>query len=273
MNKLHFKIDDSTDLYSFLFKLGLAKSTIDDLICHQAIFINQKAVSNNQLLFYLDEITIERQPEKISIPLFCDPLQIIYEDDFFLLVNKPKNMDSLSSKRHYEDNLSSRVAYYYQKKKIQSNIHIVNRLDYLTSGLMIFAKHGLMHQFFQNTKMTKKYLLKVQGHLKDKEGQIILKIKKSENGIKRIVSPDGKTAITNYRVLKENSQDSIIEATLVTGRTHQLRVSFSFLKHPIIGDELYGSSIQSPLQLCCYSLSFVHPITKEHLCFTLPFNF
>ena len=69
-------------------------------------------------------------------------------------------MDSLSSKRHYEDNLSSRVAYYYQKKKIQSNIHIVNRLDYLTSGLMIFAKHGLMHQFFQNTKMTKKISFK-----------------------------------------------------------------------------------------------------------------
>ena len=233
----------------------------------------KKILQENTYKVIDDILEVRLYEEKCDLLKVDKKIEIIYEDEYLLIVNKPSFLDCSSSRRHYEDNLSSRVAYYYQKKKIQSNIHIVNRLDYLTSGLMIFAKHGLMHQFFQNTKMTKKYLLKVQGHLKDKEGQIILKIKKSENGIKRIVSPDGKTAITNYRVLKENSQDSIIEATLVTGRTHQLRVSFSFLKHPIIGDELYGSSIQSPLQLCCYSLSFVHPITKEHLSFMLPFNF
>ena len=192
------------------------------------------------------------------------PLDIQYEDENILIINKPNNLASQPSHKHFEHNVVSYVKNYFEKNNIKSNVHIVNRLDYQTSGLMVIAKNGFTHHELTKEKViTRKYYAIVDGVLTEMQGRIIKGIKREcEGSIRRIVSDDGQLAITNYNVIGVNNNKSLVDVCLETGRTHQIRVHFNYLGHPLIGDKLYGTE-DKRLYLHCYNLSFINPFTKE----------
>ena len=186
-------------------------------------------------------------------------IEILYEDDYILVVNKPNGISSQPSRKHQTDNLISCIKSYFIKNNIQSNIHLVNRLDFSTSGLMIIAKDGVTHFEFSKINILKKYVCEIEGHINPDNGVINLPIDRYEApSIKRYVSENGKPSITYYNVIKKKNNTDIVDVTLGTGRTHQIRVHFSHLGHPLIGDELYGKKDEF-LKLHCYCLSFNHP--------------
>ncbi len=149
---------------------------------------------------------------------------------------------------------------YLQKKNISTNIHVVTRLDYQTSGLMIIAKDGHTHYLLtKDNIIEKRYKAIVSGILIEKQGLIDLPIaRKDEISILREVNVNGKKAVTEYKVLDEIKNKSLVEVKLHTGRTHQIRVHFSTLGHPLIGDKLYGKE-EKRLMLHCYYLRFKNP--------------
>lgn len=205
-------------------------------------------------------------------------LNILYEDDGMLILNKPAGIPVHPSMLHYENSLSNGVKYYFDTIKLHKKIRPVNRLDLNTSGMIIFAKNeyiqeNLIKQMSDGT-FKKEYLAIVVGHLSNNQGIIDAPIARKENSIiERCVSKDGQNAITKYEVLKEfdidelsrNSSEtvSLIKCTLLTGRTHQIRVHLSYIGHPILGDTMYGksSNLISRQALHSSKISFIHPIT------------
>ena len=192
-------------------------------------------------------------------------LDILYEDDYLLIVNKPHNIATIPTIRHYDNNLASDVSNYYLSHGIKSKIHVVTRLDYETSGIVIFAKHQYIHALMSKTKIDKYYIVDVKGLILE-NGIIDKPILKDPNDTKkRIIDEKGKPSITEYEIIKINKAENIttIKAHLLTGRTHQIRLHFASISHPVIGDKLYGSDNASTLCLTCMEVKFIHPITKN----------
>ena len=192
-------------------------------------------------------------------------LDILYEDDYLLIVNKPHNIATIPTIRHYDNNLASDVSNYYLSHGIKSKIHVVTRLDYETSGIVIFAKHQYIHALMSKTKIDKYYLVDVHGLILE-NGIIDKPILKDPNDTKkRIIDEKGKPSITEYEIIKINKAENktTIKAHLLTGRTHQIRLHFASISHPVIGDKLYGSDNASTLCLTCMEVKFIHPITNN----------
>lgn len=240
---------------------------------------NKKVLLNNQFI-YLDktltvgdiiEITIDSCEENGNVVPTKMDLDIIYEDEAFLILNKPPKTAIHPSNLHYSTSLSNGVKYYYDLKGIQSKIHLVNRLDKDTSGLVIFAKNEYIQECLikqmKQKDFHKEYIAVIEGHLENNIGTIDAPIARLDGSIiERCVSENGEKAITHYEVIKYlNNNTTLVKFVLETGRTHQIRVHSKYMGHPIIGDTLYGKeSIFIHRQaLHSYITSFIHPITKE----------
>ena len=203
-------------------------------------------------------------------------LNILYEDESFLILDKPAGIPVHPSILHFENSLSNGVKYYFDSIGLHKKIRPVNRLDRNTSGIVIFAKNeyvqnSLSKQMDDKT-FVKKYISICEGAFSKKEGTIDFPIARRENSIiERCVDSSGDIAITHYKVLKEfNIKDTICSELLInleTGRTHQIRVHLAYLGHPIIGDSLYGneSSLINRQALHAYEVQFIHPITKNKM--------
>ena len=215
------------------------------------------------------------------------PLDIIYEDDWYLIINKPAGIPVHPSMSHYEDSLSNAVRYYFDSIGLKKKIRPVNRIDKDTSGLVVFAKNEyvqeiLIRQMISKT-FKKEYIAIVEGHFKENKKGIINKpiSRKEDSIIERCVSNNGDKAITHYEVLKEliinNKQISIVKCLLETGRTHQIRVHMSYIGHPLIGDDLYGGDISliTRQALHSFKICFIHPFTKKQISYeaALPNDF
>ena len=199
-------------------------------------------------------------------------IDIIFEDDCLLIINKPAGIAVHPSILHYENTLSNGVKFYFESIGLKRKIRPVNRLDLNTSGLIVFAKNEYVQesliQQMQSGIFKKDYIAIVKGHFKEKNGTINLPIARKNNSIiERCVSHDGQEAITDYCVLKEYYDYSVVKCSLKTGRTHQIRVHMSAIGHPLLGDTLYGIPCDwiNRQALHSHRISFVHPISQKKL--------
>ena len=262
-------------------RLNLSTRLITKLIRNKKIQLNNKIADTRTNLKIGDIITIDfnyKEDNSNIIPKKIE-LDIIFEDEWLLIVNKPAGIAIHPSISHYDDSLSNGIRYYFDKIGLKKKIRPVNRLDLGTSGLVIFAKCEFIQQQLSlqmiNHCFKKYYLAWIDGFISEKQGTINLPIaRKSDSIIERCVNFEtGQKSITHYKVLEESLDKncSLIECELETGRTHQIRVHFSYLGHPLIGDTLYGkpSNLINSQALQCYKIKFIHPVTKKEMVFSI----
>lgn len=201
-------------------------------------------------------------------------LNVLYEDNHVIVVEKPVNVLSQADSTKDIDMLTLVKEYIKEKYHKPGNVYLglVHRLDRPVGGIMVFARTSKaasrLSEQVRTNKIEKVYLAIVKGNLKEKEGTFKDKIKKLENG-NSIIAEDGKEAILNYQVLSEKEGLSLVKVKLITGRHHQIRVQFSSRGYPLCGDQRYGKEDKTQIALYAYELSFYHPTTKEKLTFTL----
>lgn len=215
-------------------------------------------------------VLIDFEEDNSNIVASNIPLNIIYEDDYLLVINKPANIAIHPSILHFDNSLSNGVKFYFDKLGLKKKIRIVNRLDRNTSGIVVFAKNEYIQECLikqmKTKELKKEYLAIAKGILKSKSDTLNFPIARKEGSIiERTVSSDGDSAITHYDVVKEFNNLSLVHIVLETGRTHQIRVHFSHIGHPILGDTLYGSpsKLINRQALHSYKLTFIHPVTKK----------
>lgn len=251
------------------------------LLKDKRIFVNDVNIDTRLKVNENDIITIDLNYEEDNSNIVSKQmnLDIVYEDEGMLIINKPSGIATHPSIRHYEDSISSGVKYYFETIGIHKKIRPVNRLDLNTSGLVIFAKNeyiqeNLIRQMKTNT-FQKEYLAIIEGILINKKGVIDAPMARKEGSIiERCVSENGQKAITEYEVISHNDKYSLIKCKLLTGRTHQIRVHFAHIGHPLLGDSLYGkkSDLIDGQALHCYRLEFLHPISRKKMNFTSVMN-
>lgn len=205
------------------------------------------------------------------------PLDIVYEDEDILVINKSPNMPTHPSMGNYENTVANAVMYYFKSNGEDRVFRAVNRLDKDTSGLMAIAKNAYIHarlgEEIQSGELRRRYMCIVCGDIAE-DGTVDAPIKRAEGSvINRIVSKDGQRAVTHYRVMERYGSYTLLEMELETGRTHQIRVHMAYIGHPLLGDWLYGEEnkelfARQALHSCF--LTLVHPVTGETLEFNSP---
>ena len=220
------------------------------------------------------EITLPSENYSEFVRFINKPIDIVYEDAYFLIVNKEINLPSIPSRNSEDESLLERVNYYFREKNINSIPHIVTRLDKNTSGLVLIAKHR--HALFSNMEIDKYYTALINGRI-GQHGIIEAPIRRvSSSIIEREVGEGGEYAKTEYWLEKHNLKNniSVVKLKLYTGKTHQIRVHMKYLGYPLLGDELYGGDVSliSRQALHCSNLAFIHPISGEkvNVCINLP---
>ncbi len=202
------------------------------------------------------------------------PLDIIYEDEDIIALNKPRNMPTHPSIRHFDDTLANGLMYYFRDTDF--TFRVVTRLDRDTSGIVLVAKNPLsahlLCEKMREGKIAKEYYAICHGAPKEPTGRIEAPIKRCNDSIiTRCVSPDGKEAMTDYVVEKEKDSLSLIRLKPITGRTHQIRVHLSHIGHPIYGDDMYDSPVKDGRTLLhCGMVTFPHPSKNELMSITAP---
>lgn len=288
MEKLFFTIEkggERIDKYLSEQLEDMTRSHIQKLIKENMVRVNGMAVKSNFKLSASDQIEVEipelKEPDILSENI---PLDILYEDQDILVVNKPKGMVVHPAPGHYTGTLVNAIMYHC--KDNLSGINgvmrpgIVHRIDMDTTGSLLICKNDRAHQALaeqlKEHSITRKYHAIVHGRLKEDEGTIDKPIGRHPIDRKKmsVHCTNGREAITHYRVLKRFQQFTYIECQLETGRTHQIRVHMSSIGHPILGDQVYGPA-KCPYKLQGQTLhakvlGITHPTTGEYMEFDAP---
>ncbi|UHR02829.1 RluA family pseudouridine synthase [Peptoniphilus sp. GNH] len=251
-------------LRDFLKAQEISSRYIKRAIKNQEIFLNFQKVTKNHELKAKDTISLYIPDEEYNVICQEKKLDIIYEDEDLLAVNKPGGIIVHAVGIEQEGTLSNFVGGYFQKNGIKRKVRVINRLDRDTSGLVLFAKNSMAHSVlaaqFIDRSIEKIYIAAIKGYLEGR-GRIEAPIGLGEDGIKREVRSDGKMAITEYEEIGKTQEGSILRLKLLTGRTHQIRVHLKSLGHPILGDSLYEgqSDLIKRQALHSKELTFKHP--------------
>ena len=259
-------------------KFNLSTRLINKLIKNKKVTVNRSFLDTRNVPNIGDKIIIDFSYEEDNsniVPKEIN-LNILYEDEWMLVINKPSGIAVHPSILHFNDSLSNGVRFYFDKIGLKKKIRPVNRLDLNTSGVIIFAKCEYIQEELskqmQKNIFKKEYLYMVDGLFPSdkKSGTINLPIaRKNGSIIERCISKDGQNSITHYEVLKEfkDKNYSLVKCLLETGRTHQIRVHMKELSHPLLGDTLYGTSsnLINRQALHSYLIYFIHPVTKKEI--------
>ena len=271
--------DENKRLDSYLAEItpDFSRSKIQSLIKSGNVLINGESKKPSYTLKENDKIEFELpQNEEIKIKAQNIPLNIIYEDENMLVVNKPSGMLTHPTALERENTLVNALLYKYGDNLSDINGEfrrgILHRLDRNTSGLLMIAKNNQAHEFLseqiKNHTITKKYRAIVKGNYSKDEDKIDLPIGRNPNQPhKMMVTDTGKPSITLVKVIKRFKDATYLDLTLITGRTHQIRVHLNHMKHPIYNDTLYGAGIgkvkTQEQVLQSYYLRFTKPFTDE----------
>lgn len=241
----------------------------------QAILVNKKPAFLNQVLYPGDVICVRIRDRQNSDGILPVPLSldIVYEDEDLLVVNKPAGMPVHPSFRNRDNTLGNGLAWYFRERKETFVFRCINRLDRDTSGLTVVAKHMVSAGMLQGS-VRREYLAIVKGEMPQQEGKIDAPIGRKEGScMERVVDREhGESAVTHYRVLSVGNGHSLVSFRLETGRTHQIRVHMKYIGYPLIGDYLYypDKKYINRQALHAVCLSFTQPMTGEILNFYAP---
>lgn len=248
-----------------------------------AVLANGVPCFMNHMLQPGDTLTLQIREVRSSekIPPVDLPLNIVYEDEDLMVINKPAGMPIHPSMNNYYNSMANALAYYFEQQNCPFVFRCINRLDRDTSGLTIVAKHyvsaGMLSTMIANkaaSGIMREYLAIVKGSVKPSEGTITAPLGRKEGSIieRTVDFEKGESAVTHYRVLGEKNGHSLVSLILETGRTHQIRIHMKYLGYPLIGDYLYNPDMEQIQRqaLHAWKLSFVHPITGEEMQFTAP---
>ena len=213
-----------------------------------------------------------------KIPPTKLPLDIVYEDEDLLVLNKPAGMPIHPSLNNYTNSIANALAYYFQSQGKPFIFRCCNRLDRDTSGLTIVSKHlvsgSILSDMTKYREVHREYLAIARGSVTPSEGTIQAPLgRKGGTIIERTVDWEhGEDAVTHYKVVKEANGHSLVSLRLETGRTHQIRIHMKYLGYPLIGDYLYNPDMEYMTRQALHShhMEFTHPITGEHMSFTAP---
>lgn len=267
MKEIYQNQEQDCKIKDLLKKNGVSSTNWRKLKAQASFFLDGESVVFYSTIKSKQTLTIEYQPKNDIIPEFA-PLDILYEDDFLLIINKPAGILVHPTTSISTGTLANFITYYLQQQNIDSAFHPVSRLDKDTSGIILVAKTSRIHYLLSKTKVNKTYLALLEGTLPSNEGFINLPIARNLSSIiERKIHINGKPALTYYKLLKNyHNKASLVHLELLTGRTHQIRVHTQALNCPIYGDSLYGKSIDNVRQaLHAQSIEFIHPITKKLL--------
>lgn len=260
----------------------LSRTLISKMIDNGFILVNNKKTKNNYKVKLNDIITIDENYKESTdvLPEKMD-LNIVYEDNDILIINKPSGMVVHPGNGNYSGTLVNGLMYYTNNlSSVNGEIRpgIVHRIDKDTSGLIIVAKnnkaHEILSNYFQNKTITRTYIALVKGELKTNSATIDAPIGRSEKDRKKmaVTSKNSKNAVTHLTVLKRYKGYTLVKLKLDTGRTHQIRVHMQYIGYPVYNDPVYTNDKCSEFGqfLHSYSMEFVHPITKEKMYFECP---
>lgn len=258
-------------------KLDLSRSKIQKLIDNKKVIVNNKPVSANykikmgDLIDVNDDLNYEINIEKENIPL-----DIVYEDDDLLIVNKESGMVTHPAPGHYTKTLVNALLYKFDiSTTTDIRPGIVHRLDKDTSGLMVVAKnektHEKLSEMIKNKEVKRHYIALVEGVIQHETGTIDAPIGRDQYDRQKMAVTDinGKDSITHFKVLKRYKNKTLVECILETGRTHQIRVHMKYINHPVVNDPIYNKKKSDDFgqMLHSKSIEFIHPITKKEIYF------
>ncbi len=284
MKEFKFKIEEqnvgeridtflSTNIENF------TRNNIQKNISDGNVTVKGKVIKANYKLRLNDEVVfLTEEPVELEITKTEMDLNVVYEDDYVIVINKDQGVVVHPAPGHYEDTLVNGLMHHCEGNLSGINgvmrPGIVHRIDKDTSGVLVIAKNDLAHndlakQFFDHT-ITRKYYAIVCGNVKDESGTIDKPIARAKHDRKKMaIDPEGRRAVTHFKVLERFGKFTLIEAKLETGRTHQIRVHLASIGHPLLGDTVYNKSkITYKLEgqaLHAKVLGFVHPKTKEYM--------
>ena len=259
-------------------ELDISRSKVQKLIKDGRIFVNDKEASSNYLVKENDVITVS---DDLSFEIYIEPenipIDVVYEDEYLLIVNKKSGMVVHPAPGNYSGTLVNALMGRF-KLSNKDNIRpgIVHRIDKDTSGLLVVAKtdevHDKLSEMIKNKEVERIYIALVEGVINHETGTIDAPIGRDIVNRQKMMVTDinSKDAITHFRVLKRYSDKTLIECKLETGRTHQIRVHMAYINHPIVNDPVYGKSKKTTpfgQMLHSKSIRFIHPVTKKELYF------
>ncbi|MDE6149918.1 MAG: RluA family pseudouridine synthase [Ruminococcus sp.] len=271
-------VGNRIDKYLYSLEIGLTRSAIQKLIENQSILVNCISTSKNYKLKEKDLITI-KFPEPVQLDILPQniPIDILYEDDELLIVNKPKGMVVHPAAGNPDGTLVNALLYHCKGRLSSINgvirPGIVHRIDKNTSGLLIVAKTDYSHNFLaeqiKEHSFTREYQAVVCGRFKEPIGTINAPIGRNKYDRKKmcVTEHNSKNAVTHYEVIDEFGQFSLLKFNLETGRTHQIRVHSSYIGHPVYGDDVYGKAVKGVDGQCLHAkkIGFIHPISNKYI--------
>ncbi|WP_284680752.1 RluA family pseudouridine synthase [Aceticella autotrophica] len=264
-------------------EMDYTRSYIKKLILEGLVLVNDDTVKPNYKLKENDKITVNiPEAEKIDIEPENIPLDILYEDEDIIVINKPQGMVVHPAPGNYSGTLVNALLYHCKNLSGINGVlrpGIVHRLDKDTSGVMVVAKNDKAHlslaSQIKDRKILKKYVAVVEGVIKEDEGYVEAPIGRHHADRKKMaVVEDGRYALTLYKVLERFKNNTYVEAVIKTGRTHQIRVHMAYIGHPIVGDTVYGYKKQKfnlkGQVLHARLLGIIHPAKNEYMEFEAP---